>query len=115
MDRDKWIKAKHLVNERDGGICQKCPDPATDVHHRVTRGMGGSRDDTLNYGMANLVALCRSCHDEVHAHPAASYNAGWLVRTGNDPAVIPLVVTKDMTIWLKDDGTSRFVIQETLF
>lgn len=35
-----------------------------DVHHITARGMGGS--GTRRDYPANLIALCRSCHDEVH-------------------------------------------------
>jgi len=75
---------------RDGGRCQRCYGTAIDVHHRRPRGMGGTSDDYISYGLANLVSFCRKCHDWVHAHPAASYELGWLVKSGEDPAEVPV-------------------------
>ena len=39
--------------------CELCSRPANDIHHIVSRGMGGSKlKDNIN----NLMALCRICH-----------------------------------------------------
>ena len=38
--------------------CETCNSKAVDIHHIVSRGMGGSDKD----GIENLMALCRSCH-----------------------------------------------------
>lgn len=41
--------------------CEMCGAAASDIHHIECRGMGGSRNkDTPE----NLMALCRSCHNE---------------------------------------------------
>lgn len=52
--------------------------------------MGGTSDAERNYGLANLVSLCRTCHNHVHANPAESYEEGWLVHSWSDPADVPL-------------------------
>ena len=54
--------------------------------------MGGTSDDTINTGLANLVGLCAICHHHVHMHPGESYSTGYLVRMGVDPASVPLVL-----------------------
>lgn len=101
-----WDTAKRLCAARDGGKCVRCLGEAVDVHHRRVRGMGGSSDPDIT-GMANLVSLCRICHDHVHANPAESYETGFLVKTGYDPAGVPLKIGSgylNLVIWLSPDG-----------
>lgn len=40
-------------------ICEICSKQAVDIHHIVSRGMGGSK--TKDY-IENLMAVCRGCH-----------------------------------------------------
>ena len=54
--------------------------------------MGGTSDDTINTGLANLVGLCAACHSHVHMNPTESYATGYLVKMGMDPASVPLVL-----------------------
>ena len=35
-----------------------------DIHHIVPKGMGGSKEKDY---IANLILLCRACHDDAHA------------------------------------------------
>ena len=44
--------------------CEVCGAKAVDIHHIKYKGMGGSKK--LN-DVENLIALCRSCHDDAHA------------------------------------------------
>lgn len=54
-------------SEGDYIPCESCGGQATDIHHIESRGMGGSNTkDTPE----NLMALCRTCHDMAHRHPA---------------------------------------------
>lgn len=116
IDQAKWVAAKRLVNERDGGLCVRCGSEATDIHHRTPRGMGGSSDPETNYSPANLVSLCRSCHDYVHAHPAESYDDGFLVRSWDDPRDCPLMLANEtVVIYLAADGNLTKYQQQTLF
>lgn len=85
-----WETARKQALARDGERCRRCAKPATDVHHRKAKGMGGTCNTDTLYGLANLVSLCRDCHSWVHAHPWASYEAGWLVHSRDDPAGIPV-------------------------
>jgi len=48
--------------------------------------MGGTGDEEVAFGLANLVSLCRECHSHVHANPAESYELGWLVHSWDEPA-----------------------------
>ena len=114
--RDTWAKVKHIVNARDQGSCVKCQADATDIHHRTPRGMGGSSDPETNYGLANLVSLCRSCHDHVHANPAESYENGFLVRSWDDPRDCPVMLANEtIVIYLAADGNITKFQQQSLF
>lgn len=69
-------KVKEAVRRRSGGWCEfpRCTRAAVAFHHRLMRSQGGP-------GTAeNCMHLCTSCHTFVHAHPAQSYEEGWLLR-----------------------------------
>ena len=61
------------VTIRFGGHRSLCAGLAVDLHEPLTRARGGSILDP-----ANTVAVCRSCHDWIHAHPAAAASIGLL-------------------------------------
>ncbi len=86
----EWETARKAALDRDEGTCRRCWLPATDVHHRQVKGMGGTRNEKIAYGLPNLVSLCRDCHRHVHMNVAESYKQGWLVHSWDDPADIPL-------------------------
>lgn len=90
MDQ-QWEKTRRLILARDSGKCLRCLGEAADVHHRKLKGAGGSCPET-EFGLANLVSLCRDCHSFCHLNPALAYSAGFLVHSWDDPAEIPLRV-----------------------
>lgn len=58
----------------EAALCQRCGSAeANDAHEIVPRSAGGSITDP-----ANVRALCRSCHDWIHANPAQATAAGWI-------------------------------------
>jgi len=73
--RNKWLYQKGInygfantkayVLTRDGYTCQQCKGKSKDrrleVHHIVFRSQNGSDEE------ANLVTLCKTCHDALHA------------------------------------------------
>jgi len=97
------------VMGRDGGQCARCGAPATNVHHRQPRGMGGSNDPTIN-DSSNLVSLCGSgttgCHGWIEANRLAAMTRGWLVprRSGLTPAETP-IYRGGQWWWLSDTWT----------
>jgi 5-methylcytosine-specific restriction enzyme A len=103
LGRRTWGTAKRRVSARDGK-CVRCGSEGTDVHHRKPRGQGGSYDPLTAFGFANLVFLCRKCHDHVHRHVQDSYNAGYLVHSWDDPENI-FVGTKSGLLTLRADGS----------
>lgn len=79
------VRVRVDVATRSGGRCElvlphwrygRCPRPASHMHHRLPRSQGGQ------HTAANLLHLCSDCHSYVHAHPAESYESGWLQRKG---------------------------------
>jgi hypothetical protein len=53
-------------------------------HHRKRRAQGGSDDD------ANIMLITPEQHDWIHRHPGLSYERGWLVKSWQDPAEVPI-------------------------
>ena len=101
-----WDAARRLALARDGGLCQRCGLLAEDVHHRLLKGMGGTRDGNILYGPGNLVSLCRSCHSWVHQHPREGYATGFLVHSWDIPGDVPLRAGSHVK-WLRPDGTAE--------
>lgn len=58
---------------------RRCPRPATDPHHRLTRTRAGRRIDEL----WNLLHLCRICHDWIDANPAEAEERGYLLPSNH--------------------------------
>jgi 5-methylcytosine-specific restriction protein A len=52
----EWKRTRDAYLERNPA-CERCGRPATEVHHRLALRFGGERLDS-----ANLVSMCRSCH-----------------------------------------------------
>lgn len=63
---------RQLLEERP--VCQRCyRQRSVDVHEVKSRARGGSIVDE-----ANLVCLCRACHDLITRSPAEAQRRGWL-------------------------------------
>lgn len=109
-----WEGARKLALARDGGKCLRCLGEAADVHHRRVKGMGGTSDDYIKYGLANLVSLCRECHSWVHNNPSDAYSSGFLVHGWDDPAEIPIAL-KVIVIKLTPEGDMEVQDELSLF
>ena len=73
--KDELDEMTPLLTARSRGICEICGyKQAVHRHHRLRRGQGGKNE------LANLLHLCSTCHDSVHAHPSRSYEDGTLLR-----------------------------------
>lgn len=84
---------KAMVFARANGRCERCGSKAVryQFHHRNARGMGGTRKVTL--GLAwNALLLDPSCHDTVESRRTDALALGFLVRTNDDPAEIPVML-----------------------
>lgn len=123
--RQAWPKGQHdpkprrrtgasqavltLVKARAGGRCERCAFPVprdAETHHRIPRGMGGSRDPRINLP-SNLVSICRSCHRWAESHRDDAYRTGWLVHRTAEPLNAPLDSRLHGCVLLADDGSIR--------
>lgn len=112
-----------LVWARAGGCCELCgydlqgrPSTAYSIHHRLPRRMGGRSVPWINTA-SNLLLLCgtattpRSCHLLIESQRASAYGYGWLLREGQSPADVPVVLgaptwpKRTRMVWLTDAGT----------
>jgi hypothetical protein len=116
-----WDRAKRLTWDRDGGFCVACGRPADDVHHRQRRGMGGTDDPVIAFGLANLICVCRPCHDLCHRlkHTGRGREmraAGYWLETWEDPALTSVLIASihgsGMKVWLAADGEHLFEAPE---
>lgn len=91
------------VKERSAGLCEICGErQATETHHRLPRSHGGP--DSVE----NLIRVCgwgnhTGCHGKAHSD-SLRYANGWAVRSGYDPALLPVVYRGQLTILTADGG-----------
>jgi hypothetical protein len=81
---------RELLTDRSAGFCEICYfAQATNWHHRKNRSQGGGNE------LSNAMHLCGSgttgCHGMVTENPALAYENGWSVRSGHDPAEVPVL------------------------
>ena len=57
----RWRKLRAIVLRDARGQCADCGRGAEEVHHQIPISKGGEA-----YDLANLVPLCRLCHDARH-------------------------------------------------
>lgn len=87
------VKLRQQILERDDHTCTRCGTPIYEgdysLHHRLPRGRGGTATPE------NLVTLCGSgttgCHQVIESYRAKATVEGWLVPSGIDPAVWPVL------------------------
>lgn len=79
-------KIATAVKSRSNLLCETCAKSRGEhLHHRKLRSQGGQ------HTVVNLLHCCGSCHSRIHAHPAESYLRGLLVRSFDDPELVPVV------------------------
>lgn len=99
-----------LIDDRDEGRCQRCgkhlQGQAFSRHHRMGRGMGGTRNPRAA-AASNGVLLCGTgttgCHGEVESRKEEAEKLGFVVRRGDDPANRPVRTFRGWR-YLTDDG-----------
>lgn len=71
---------REAVKNRSGQICEYCGRRrATEMHHRMSRGVGGV------WSPGNIIHLCNTDHTEVTRHPAWAWGLGLIVKSHEDP------------------------------
>lgn len=84
MDDER--QTRELVTARSGGRCEVCGGLATDMAHRVGRGVGGL------WCPSNMLHLCRECHQGCHGNPGRAYDEGVMLRAHQHPGEHPALV-----------------------
>ena len=70
-DSKAWADTRKAYTQSVGGLCERCMangivTPAELVHHKVPLTEDNATDMSIALDWANLQALCRKCHAEVH-------------------------------------------------
>jgi len=68
----RWKRVRRRKLAEQPG-CQRCDQPATDVHHIDGRGLAGPE----GYAIENTESLCHSCHSK---HTNATTYGGWRTK-----------------------------------
>lgn len=76
-DDPRWQRARHR-KLRTQPTCERCGNPATQVHHIDGKGLDGPNA----YRDTNLEALCTPCHSR---HTAATTTGGWRTKPRHRP------------------------------
>lgn len=61
---DAWAQRRKAVLQRTNGKCQRCGNPATEVHHKTYERLGQERD-------SDLEAVCSTCHKDADRQRAS--------------------------------------------
>lgn len=98
---------REKVKQRDNNQCFRCGAPATNIHHRQRRRVGG-------HEMSNLIMLCgmgntSGCHGYVHKHPRWAMDEGFIVSSYSDPTTQWVWRWDGARVILHDDGGTTIV------
>lgn len=103
-------ETKALIYARatdDEGVmrCEKCGSHygCVEVHHRRPRQAGGDRRPETNLA-SNGLALDQMCHRWIESYRTESYEARWLLKSGQTPSAEP-VLRRGVWVRLGDDGS----------
>jgi hypothetical protein len=104
-------RVRETVLQRDGMKCVSCGrfvDRSNySIHHRMPRGMGGTRNPEVNLP-ANLLTLCGSgttgCHGWLESHRVKANEWGYLIRRGTASPSFEPVLTADGWRRFDNDG-----------
>lgn len=105
-------KVRSVVQARAGMRCEICSAnliwSSGQVHHRLPRGMGGSRV-VERHQPQNLLFVCRDCHRMVESRRTEALEFGWLVHAGTDPGAVAVLIGQQRAVYLTTDGRYREV------
>lgn len=73
-----WQRCRDAYKASVGGLCERCKakgrlQPAEIVHHVTHINPNNINDPNVTLNPANLMALCRDCHAEVHQRVRKRY------------------------------------------
>ena len=97
IPKEFTAKAKKVIRERSGGMCEGCAKVrASHLHHRLYK-------SRLGWGnVANGLHLCIECHGL--AHTLFGEQQGWSIRSGFDPLETPVSHAVHGLVIFDDDG-----------
>jgi hypothetical protein len=91
-----------IIEARDMGHCVRCGGMAGEKHHRRRR----REHDEHTHQACNVITLCRTCHDWVHANPRQALEVGgWRLKPWARPTESPVLHYLYGWVLLRCDGT----------
>lgn len=74
----QWQRCRNSYLKSVGGLCEECLGKgiykgAEEVHHKVFLTPENIKDPSVSLNFANLIALCRECHQAKHRRNKARY------------------------------------------
>lgn len=100
-------KNVEAVQERSGGLCERClVMPATEIHHRRYLSRGGK------HNVANLIHLCGNgnadgCHGEAHTGIGAEVGTSISRYNPHPESAVPFTDLLGNPWWLDELGGKR--------
>lgn len=98
------------LRARSGGYCEMglagCTGWATEVAHRIKRGMGGRHGEALaeSNRLANLLHSCHTCHAWTHDRPTEANDLGLMLEEHQNPRDEPVAYREAGWVLLDDEG-----------
>lgn len=71
--------------DRAEGRCEAWASPGCRGRGELTHHLAG-RGGADPHAVEGLLVVCDPCHRHIHAHPAESYEQGWMVRRNGGAA-----------------------------
>ncbi len=62
----KWKVARAIKITTANGICEKCGNVGTEVHHIIHLTKDNIHDPNITLNQDNLMLLCKECHNKEH-------------------------------------------------
>lgn len=94
-----------IVDQRDGRSCARCGKSLYTVygarHHRKLRSQASKAE---KHTASNLIDVCETCHRWIHAHPAESYERGYLIHSYESPEDVPIYHKRYGWVMLDNNG-----------
>lgn len=98
-------KTCKTVDKRENFACLICNTSIYQTvgarHHRKMRSQA---EKSVKHSVANLILVCEPCHRMIHAHPAQSYENGWLVHSYAAPLDVPILTKAHGWVLLDNEG-----------
>ena len=105
---------RKALRERSGGFCEMRLEGglgrATDPCHRIASGNGGRQGAAKVHHdrLSNVVHGCRACHDWCHDNIASAELLGLMLREGDVPEAIPVLLPGHSSVPLLLDNAGGF-------